>query len=135
MVTLTEKAKKLIDSPNLASVATLMPDGSPQVAPVWVDREEDIIVLNRTLNRQGYRNLQRDPRVALCIYDRNSTGVRVLIRGRVIEMTEEGASEHADKMSLKYTGNPKYQNYENNTDARVIIRIEPEHLTDGGTWR
>jgi len=124
---LTEQAKQLIDGKNFASVATLMPDGSPQVAPVWVDREGDTVVINATVNRQRYRNLKRDPRVALCVFDQNNPYSKVLIRGKVMEITKAGAEEHIDKLSMKYNG-AKYP-WHKADDARVIIRIKPEHVT------
>src|SRR5271157_26996 len=99
---LTEEARKLIDGKNLASVATVMPDGSPQVAPVWVDREGDIVVINATKERQRYRNLKRDPRVALCVFDMGNPYSKVLIRGKVIGITKDGGEDHIDKLSMKY---------------------------------
>jgi PPOX class probable F420-dependent enzyme len=128
MAQLNELAKRLIDGKNLASVATLMPDGSPQVAPVWVDREGDTIVINAPTKRQRYYNLKRDPRVALCVYDAENTYANVMIRGRATEITKEGAWEHADKLSMKYIG-MKYPH--SPKISRVIIRITPEHVT---TW-
>ncbi|MDG6901654.1 MAG: PPOX class F420-dependent oxidoreductase [Nitrososphaerota archaeon] len=127
MVKLTEQAKKLIDGKNFASVATLMPNGSPQVAPVWVDREGDIIVINATKSRQRYRNLKRDARVAVSVFDMASPYSKVIVRGRAIEITMEGAEEHIDKLSMKYNGK-KYPNHKPD-DPRVIIRIKPEHVT------
>jgi len=124
---LTEKAKALLDGKNFANVATLMPSGSPQVAPVWVDREGDVVVINATLSRQRTRNLKRDPRVALCVYDQTDPYSKVLIRGNVVEITEKGAEEHIDKLSVKYTGH-KY-NYHKADDPRVIMRIKPKHVT------
>jgi PPOX class probable F420-dependent enzyme len=127
MVPLTEQAKRLIDGKNLASVATLMPDGSPQVAPVWVDRDGDIVVINATVKRQRYRNLKRDPRVALCVFDQDNIYSKVHIRGRAIEITKEGAEDHIDKLSMKYRGR-KYPDHRPN-EPRIVIRIEPEHVT------
>ncbi|HYB75408.1 MAG TPA: PPOX class F420-dependent oxidoreductase [Nitrososphaerales archaeon] len=128
MAQLNELAKRLIDGKNLASVATLMPDGSPQVAPVWVDREGDTIVINAPTKRQRYHNLKRDPRVALCVYDAGNTFANVMIRGRATEITEEGAWENADKLSMKYMGIKGPHRPETH---RVVIRITPEHIT---TW-
>lgn len=127
MARLTDRAKQLIDGKNFASVATLMPDGSPQVAPVWVDREGDTVVINTTVTRQRYRNIKRDPRVALCIFDQNDPYSKVLIRGKVAEITKAGAEDHIDKLSMKYHGR-KYD-WHKADDPRVIIRIEPEHVT------
>ena len=128
MVRLTELAKKLIDGKNLANVATLMPDGSPQVASVWVEREADIVVINATTTRQRYRNLKRDPRVALSIFDINNIYTTVMIRGRATEITNEGAEEHIDRLSMKYNGR-KYPDHCPDR-PRVIIRITPEHVTE-----
>ncbi|MDG6904439.1 MAG: PPOX class F420-dependent oxidoreductase [Nitrososphaerota archaeon] len=124
---LTEKSKKLIDGKNLASVATLMPNGSPQVAPVWVDREGDVIVLNATNSRQRTRNLKRDPRVAISIYDQDNIYSNVSIQGKVVEITQEKAEEHIDKMNMKYQGKPKYP-YHDPRDPRVLIRVEATNI-------
>jgi len=126
MVRLTQLAKKLIDGKNLASVATLMPNGSPQVAPVWVDRDGDIVVINATVKRQRYRNLMRDPRVALCVFDQNDIYSRVMIRGKAIEITKRGAEAHIDKLSMKYRGE-KYPIHRAD-EPRVIIRIKAERI-------
>ena len=127
MIPLTEQAKSLIDGKNLASVATLMPDGSPQVAPVWVDRDGDIIVINATVKRQRYWNLKRDRRVALCVFDQDNLYSKVIIRGKAIEITKKGAEDHIDKLSMKYRGR-KYPDHRVE-EPRVIIKIEPEHVT------
>ena len=103
---LSTKSKELIDGKNFASVATLMPDGSPQVAPLWIDREGDTIVLNTTRSRQRTKNLKRDQRVAITVFDQGNPYSSVSIRGKTIEITEEGAEEHIDKMSMKYLGKP-----------------------------
>ena len=120
---LTDKAKKLIDGKNFASVATLMRDGSPQVAPVWIDRDGDTIVLNATRSRQRTLNLRRDSRLAICIFDMNNPYSNVSIRGEAVSITENGGEEHIDKMNMKYHGTPKYP-YHNPRDPRVLIRVK-----------
>jgi len=127
MAKLTDQAKKLLDGKNFACVATLMPKGSPQVTPVWVDRAGDIVVINATVTRQKYRNLKRDPRVALSVFDMANPYSKVLIRGKVIEITDKGAEDHIDKLSMKYHGR-KYD-YHRADQPRAIIRIQPEHVT------
>lgn len=117
----------LIDGKNFAYVATLMPDGSPQVAPVWIDREGDIIILNATRSRQRTRNLKRDPRVAISIYDQDNPYSNVSIRGRALEITEKGAEEHIDTMNMKYHGKPKYA-YHTPNDPRVLIKVETKRI-------
>ena len=128
MVELTEMAKRLIDGRNLANVATLMPDGSPQVASVWVEREGDIVVINATTTRQRYRNLKRDPRVALCVFGMDNIYSTVMIRGRATEITKEGAEDGIDRLSMKYNGR-MYPDHSPER-PRVIIRITPEHVTE-----
>ena len=126
---LSSKAKELIDGRNFASVATLMEDGSPQVAPLWVDREGDaIIVLNTTRSRQRTRNLARDGRVALTIFDQANPYSNVSIRGRAVEITEAGAEEHIDRMSMKYLGKPYPYEDRAPKDPRVLIRVEAERI-------
>ena len=125
---LSTKAKELIDGKNFASVATLMEDGSPQVAPLWIDREGDTIVLNTTRGRQRTRNLKRDQRVAITIFDQDNPNSNVSIRGKAVEITESGAEEHIDRMGMKYLGRP--YPYEDRTpkDPRVLIRVEAERI-------
>ena len=124
---LSDKVKKLIDGKNFASVATLMPDGSPQVAPVWVDREGDTIILNATHSRQRTKNLKRDPRVAISIFDQMNPYSNASIRGKVVDITEKGAEEHIDKLNMKYNGTPKYA-YHNPNDPRVLLRVEAKRI-------
>ena len=128
MAQLTELAKKLIDGKNFANVATTMPDGSPQVATVWVEREGDTVVINATTKRQRYRNLRRDPRVALCIFDMANPYSTVMIRGRAIEITKKDAEDGIDRLSMKYKGR-KYPDHSPER-PRVIIRIIPERVAE-----
>ncbi len=126
---LTTKVKQLIDGKNFASVATIMPDGSPQAATVWIDREGDTIILNGARSRQRTKNLKRDPRVAISIFDQDNPYSSASIRGKAIEITEKGGEEHIDKMNMKYHGNPKYP-YHMPSDPRVLIRVEPTQIQE-----
>jgi PPOX class probable F420-dependent enzyme len=128
MAHLTELAKRLLDGKNFPCVATLMPDGSPQVAPVWAEREGDMVVINATVKRQRYLNLKRDQRVALTVFDMADPYTRVMIRGKTVEITTRGAEDHIDKLSMKYRGR-KYD-FHRPDEPRVIMRIQPEHVTD-----
>ena len=124
---LSDKVKKLIDGKNFASAATVMPDGSPQAATVWIDRDGDTIILNATWSRQRTRNLKRDPRIAISVFDQNNPYSSASIRGRVLEITEKGGEEHIDKMNMKYHGKPKYA-YHTPQDPRVLIRVEATRI-------
>lgn len=127
MVQLSDQAKKLLDGKNFACVATVMPDGSPQVAPVWIERDGDDVLINATVSRQRYKNLKRDPRVAVAVFDMANPYSKVLIRGEATSITTDGAEEHIDRLSMKYNGK-KYPNHVPE-DPRVTIRISPSKVT------
>ncbi|HSY65232.1 MAG TPA: PPOX class F420-dependent oxidoreductase [Terriglobales bacterium] len=126
-----EKYRDLFNKRAFASLATLMPDGRPQVTPVWVDLEGDYVVFNSAKGRQKDRNVRRDPRVALAIIDPDNPYRYIEIRGRVGEITEEGADAHIDKLAKKYLGVDKYP-YRQPSEKRVIYKILPEHITTMG---
>jgi PPOX class probable F420-dependent enzyme len=109
-------------------LATLMPDGSPQVTPVWVDYDGQNVVINTAQGRQKDRNLQHDGRVAVSIIDPDNPYRYLEVRGRVVERTLEGADQHIDKMALKYLGKDKYP-FRQPGEARVLYKVKPEHTT------
>lgn len=126
-IELSEGAVKLLtEGKNIAHVATIMADGSPQVTPVWIDYDGKHILVNTATGRVKWRNLQRNPNVALSIVAEDSAYQAATIRGRVVEMTEEGANDHIDKMSLKYLGQENYPGHREG-ERRVLVRIEPLH--------
>jgi PPOX class probable F420-dependent enzyme len=120
---LTTNAIKLIEGKNFAYLATLMPDGSPQVSPVWIDHEGDVILVNTAVGRVKQKNTARDNRVAISIANQDSPYEKVVIRGRVIAQSFEGAEAHIDKLAMKYTGG-QYQRSRPD-EKRIIIKIEP----------
>lgn len=121
-------ALHLFEGEHLAHVATLMPDGSPQVSPVWVAEEGGQILINSAEGRLKTDNLRRDPRVALSITDARNPQESILIRGRVAEITREGADDSIDQLSARYFGIDDYPARQPG-EQRVIIRIEPERVT------
>jgi PPOX class probable F420-dependent enzyme len=123
-----EYARELIEGKNFASLATLMPDGSPQVSPVWVDHEGEVILVNTAEGRVKTKNVTRDPRVAISIFDQNDPYRKVLIRGSVIEVTKKGAEDHIDKMAMKYRGLAKYP-WRQPGVSRVLIRVKASRIS------
>jgi PPOX class probable F420-dependent enzyme len=111
-----------------AHLATLMPDGQPQVTPVWVDYDGHNVVINTAAGRQKDKNLQRDGRVALSIIDPDNPYRYLEVRGRVANRTLDGADAHIDAMAKKYLGKDKYP-YAQPGEVRVIYKVEPEHIT------
>jgi PPOX class probable F420-dependent enzyme len=126
-----DKYRDLFTKRAFASLATLMPDGGSQVTPVWVDLEGDLVVVNTARGRQKDKNMRRDPRVALAVIDPENPYRYLEIRGRVAEITEEGADDHIDKMAKKYLGADKYP-YRQPSETRVIFKIQPERVNTMG---
>ena len=125
---LSEKAKGLLKGKNFANVATIRKDGSPQVSPIWVDFDGTHIILNSEEKRAKVKNLKRDPRVAVSVFNHQNPYEYVQISGRVAEITTKGGAEGIDKMAQKYLGQEKYPGNKPG-DVRVVIRIEPEKIT------
>jgi PPOX class probable F420-dependent enzyme len=122
MSKLTDKEKQILNGQNFVFIATVNPDGSPQVSPVWAETQEDTICINTSINRIKARNMARDPRVALSVYDKKDPYDEIAIRGHVTEMTQEGAEEHINKLSFKYLGKP--YPWSHDAKHRIIIKIE-----------
>ncbi len=133
MAELTEKCRALIDAPNYAYLATIDPDGAPQVSPVWIDRVGDTIRVNTATGRTKDRNMRHDPRVAISIADADDPYKKSDIRGRVVGIVEGGdePNAHIDALSKKYTGNDRYGGHRPGED-RVIFLIEPVRVRDQG---
>jgi PPOX class probable F420-dependent enzyme len=126
MAAIPEKYRDLFSKPAFANLATLMPDGNPQVTPVWIDYDGKYVIVNSAKGRQKDRNLRREPRVALTVMDPENPYRYLGIRGRVKEITERGADAHIDKMAKKYLNKDKYP-YRQPGEVRVLYKIEPEH--------
>lgn len=106
-----------------AFIATVMPDGSPQVTPVWFDADDEHILINTAEGRVKDKNMRRRPRVALCLMDTSDPYRYLQIRGHVVERTYEGADGHIDRLSRKYHGRPWVPHP---GQKRVLYKIRPE---------
>jgi PPOX class probable F420-dependent enzyme len=126
-----EKFRDLFDKKAFAHVVTMMSDGTPQVTPVWVDYDGTHVIINSARGRQKDKNLRRNPNVALSIQDPDNAYRYLEVRGRVTEITEDGADEHIDKMAKKYMGVDRYPG-RSPGEVRVIYKIEPQHFTSMG---
>lgn len=125
---LPELAIKLLrEGRNFGTVATLMADGSPQASVVWVDTDGKNVIFNTAEGRFKLKHLRRDPRVAVVVYNADMPYQQVMIRGKAIEFTHEGADEHINKLSKKYLDLDEYP-YRQPGEQRVIIKIEPERV-------
>ncbi|HEV8439290.1 MAG TPA: PPOX class F420-dependent oxidoreductase [Methylomirabilota bacterium] len=122
-IALSDEIKALLDRPNFAHLATLMPDGSPQSAPVWVGREGDRVLIATGEGSLKARNTRRDPRVSLSLVDMNDPYSEAQLRGRIVERRPDGELRGMDPISHKYTGKPfPFRNPE----GRVVLVVEVE---------
>jgi len=113
------------------SLATLMPDGQPQVTPVWIDLEGGKLVVNSAKGRAKDKNMRRDPRVSIAVIDPDNPYRYLEIRGKVVEVSESGADQHIDKMAKKYLDKDKYP-FRKAGEVRVRYIIEPERFSSMG---
>lgn len=131
MASIPEPAKKLLKGKNFAHVATLMPDGSPQVTPVWIDHDGDTIVMNTVVGRLKHKNLERDQRVAISVVDEQNPYVALAVRGKVKSMRTEGGDEHINALAKRYLDADEYP-FATPEEVRVIVEIEPEKVSFNG---
>lgn len=115
----------LLHKKSFARVATVMPDGSPQVTPVWIDYDGQYVLINSARGRVKDRNMQPGAKVAIEISDPDDPYRYMQIRGHVAEVTTDGAEEHINSLSHKYRG--KDYDYRPG-EVRVIYRISPDKL-------
>jgi PPOX class probable F420-dependent enzyme len=119
--------EKLLLGKNFASFATLMDDGSPHVAPTWIDYDGKNILVNTAAGRIKEKNVKNDKRVALSIPNEVNPYEMVTIRGTVDEITEKNADAHIDKLAKRYLGLDKYP-FRSPTEKRIIIKISPRKV-------
>jgi PPOX class probable F420-dependent enzyme len=122
----------VLESESYGHLSTLMPDGSPQTTPVWVDHEDrEYVLVNTARGRRKERNVRGDPRVAISVLDPENPYRYVSVRGEAT-LTEEGAVEHIDDLARQYMGRERYPHHGEESGPRVIVRIEAEHVTTSG---
>ncbi len=120
--------KVILESTALAHVATIGPSGEPQSNPVWFDWEGEHVKFSQTKTRQKYRNVKRDPRIALSIVGPEDPCRYLEIRGVVERIDEDPDLAFINSMSKKYRGEGEYKNHRPG-DERVIAFVRPEHPT------
>ena len=120
---------ELLRRPSPCFIATLMPDGSPQLTETWVTTDGENVVINIVDGSQKAKNVARDPRVAVNVADPEDVRRFYAVRGRVVRTTTEGGRESIDEISHKYLGIP-YPNFSGNPDeTRLLITIEADRVT------
>lgn len=120
----------LFEKKSFGHLATIMADGTPQVTPVWVGFDGTHVLVNTAKGRLKDRNIERNPYVAIDILDPENPYRYLAVRGRVVELTEEGAREHIDELARRYTGAEKYSGPAD--EQRVIVKIATDHVLGAG---
>ncbi|MGI9050395.1 MAG: PPOX class F420-dependent oxidoreductase [Rubrobacteraceae bacterium] len=130
-VEIPEGYRDLLESTALVHVATLGPDGEPQNNPVWFDWDGEHIKFSQTKTRQKYRNVERDPRIALSIVDPENPYRYLEVRGEVAKIEEDPDLAFINSMAKKYLGQDEYP-FHQPGDERVVVFVGPEHTTQMG---
>jgi PPOX class probable F420-dependent enzyme len=123
--------QKLLAEPAFCQVATLMPDVSPHLTQVWVSADDEHILVNSYEGAQKLRNIRRDPRVAVNVVDPANAWRLANVRGRVVDITTDGADAHSDELARKYLGVESYP-FRQPGQVRVKVTIAPEHISGIG---
>jgi PPOX class probable F420-dependent enzyme len=118
----------LLHQPSPCFITTLMPDGSPQLTQTWVDTDGEHVLINTVQGFQKVRNVERDPRVAVCVCDPASISRYYAVRGRVISMTTDGGADHIEALAQRYIGGP-YPWYGGRDQIRVILTIAADKIS------
>jgi PPOX class probable F420-dependent enzyme len=134
-VIIPDSHRDLLVSPIHGILTTMMPDGQPQSSVVWVDYDGQYVLINTTLERQKGRNIRTNPRVSLLVVDPGQTDRWIEVRGRVVELTPDGAETHADSLTERYSQGQKHYFYgdiypeeQKYKETRVIVRILPAKI-------
>ncbi len=128
---LNYQAKQIIEGPVIAHLATVAKNCRPQITPVWVDHDGTFILVNTEASRQKVKNVRDNPQVALSILDPGHPQGRLLIRGEVVQITEDGAWDHIKRLARKYT---EYDYPETPGQTRVILKIQPTRVRMSTRW-
>lgn len=122
--------KDLLERPILFHLATIQPDGQPQVTPVWGDLHEGNLRINTAAGRQKYKNLQERPRATVLVVDPDNVQRYIEVRGKVRSISEADGDAVIDKLAKDYLGADEYP-YRNPAETRVTVLIEPTHVVTG----
>jgi len=128
-MTLPASFLELLRKPSPCFLATLMPDGSPQMTETWVDTDGEHVLINTVETHLKVKNIRRDPRVSVAVCDPANPSSYVAIRGRVVNITTEGAVAHIDALAHRYTGKP-YAWYGGRDQVRIVLTITAESMHD-----
>ncbi len=126
-----DPVKELAQGPNFATISTILPSGRIQSHVMWVDADDEHIMMNTEVHRQKYKNIEREPRITVVIWDRENAYRFAEVRGKVVDrVTGPEARAHIDKLSRKYTG--RDYNAKMIQTERVMLKIAPDRQVSRG---
>lgn len=131
MAAIPDQYRDLFERPVLLSLATMMPDGQPQVTPVWGDFDGTNIRVNTAAGRQKHKNMAERPQVTVMLLDPENSQRYIEVRGTVAAITTEGGDAHIDALAKKYLGAESYP-FRNPAETRLVCAITPEKVTAQG---
>jgi PPOX class probable F420-dependent enzyme len=124
--------RDLFERETFAAFATVMPDGTPQVTPVWIDHDGEHLVVNTARGRQKERNVRENPKVGVMCLDPEDPYRYLSVRGEVVELTEDGAVEHANELARRYMDVEQYPNLGEEQGPRVMLLVRPDRVVASG---
>jgi PPOX class probable F420-dependent enzyme len=127
MAAIPDEAKHLFEGKDFAHVATINPDGSPQVSAVWIGLDGDLITFNTAEGRVKPKNLRANPDVAISIAGQENPYENLMVQGKVVELTQDGADEDIDALAKRYLDADSYP-FRQPGEERVIVKIEPRKV-------
>jgi PPOX class probable F420-dependent enzyme len=127
MAAIPDEAKHLFENKDFAHIATLNADGSPQNSAVWIGLDGDLVTFNTAEGRLKTKNVARDGRVAISLVNQENPYENLIIQGKVVEMTHDGADDDIDALAKRYLGADSYP-FRQDGEVRVIVKIEPEKV-------
>lgn len=131
MATIPESHVDILKAKSFANLATVMPDGTPQVTPVWVDFDGQHVVINSARGRQKDRNIERNGHVSVAVADPGNPYRYIQVRGEVVSAETDGAVDHINAMAKKYLGVDEYPGL-TDKETRVVYRIRPDSVQTMG---
>ncbi|WP_137285070.1 pyridoxamine 5'-phosphate oxidase family protein [Halorussus salinisoli] len=134
MTTIPEEFRDLFEKQTFAHLSTLLPDGTPHSVPVWIDydADENHLLVNTVRGSRKEQNVRETAHVAVSMTDPDDPYRFLTVRGEVVELTEDGAVEHVNRLARHYMGVEEYPRLGEEDGARVILKIRPNSVTTGG---
>jgi PPOX class probable F420-dependent enzyme len=124
--------RDLFERKSFAGFATVMPDGTPQVTPVWIDYDGEHLLVNTARGRQKERNVRANPKVGVMAMDPGDPYRYVSVRGEVVDLTEDRAVEHANELARRYMDVEQYPNLGEEQGPRVKLLVRPDRVIASG---